>query len=198
MRRVLVLVVVVLISGLMPAQARADAGWVHPVDGPVVRPFDPPSTRYGPGHLGVDFRAAPGTPVHAAGPGEVVFAGAVGSTLNVVVLHGGNRRTSYSFLATVHARVGDIVVAGTTVGTTGGSGENHDGSVLHFGLRVGNTYVDPMQLFAPPDLAAVVHLAPTTDQAGGPAIDERRALVDALPPDDDPVVCSSWDGAWCP
>src|SRR5262249_451741 len=142
--------------------------------------------------------AAPGTPVRAAGPGEVVFAGAVGPTLNVVVLHSGNRRTSYSFLASVHARVGDIVVAGTIVGTTGGGGENHHGSVFHLELTLGNTYVGPMQLVAPPDLAAVVPLAPTTDQAGGPAIDERRALVDGLPPDDDPVVCSSWDGAGCP
>src|SRR5579871_6136981 len=106
-------------AALVPAKAGADAGWVRPVDGPVVRPFEPPTTRYGPGHLGVDFRAAPGTPVRAAGPGRVVFAGAVGSTLHVVVLHSGNRRTTYSFLASIHARVGDVVQAGTIVGTAG-------------------------------------------------------------------------------
>ncbi len=44
------------------------------------------------------------------------------------------------------------------IGTTGGRGERTTARVLHFGLRVGDTYVDPMQLFAPPDLAAVVHL----------------------------------------
>jgi hypothetical protein len=30
--------------------------------------------------------------------------------------------------------------------------------VLHFGLRRGDAYVDPMQLFTAPDLAAIVHL----------------------------------------
>src|SRR5262249_11693323 len=37
--------------------------------------------------------------------------------------------------------------------------------VLHFGLRVGDTYVDPMTLFRPVDLAKVVHLAPADDPA---------------------------------
>jgi murein DD-endopeptidase MepM/ murein hydrolase activator NlpD len=126
-----------------------------------------------------------------------VFAGAVGAALHVVVLHSGNRRTSYSFLASVHARRGEVVAAGTIIGTTGGTGDNHDGSVLHFGLRIGDTYVDPMQLFGPPDLAAVVHLAPTLDEPAGTGTDEVRALVAGLPPSDDPVLCSSWNGAWC-
>jgi hypothetical protein len=52
------------------------------------------------------------------------------------------------------------------IGTTGGRGEQHDGSVLHVGVRVGDTYIDPMQLFGPPDLAAVVHLAPVGPERG--------------------------------
>jgi len=193
------LVVIVLFAALVPARAGADVGWVHPVAGPVVRTFDPPATRYGPGHLGVDFRAVPGTPVRAAGPGTVVFAGAVGTTLHVVVAHAGNRRTSYSFLASVHARRGDSVQAGTVVGTSGGTGEEHDGSVVHFGLRIGDTYVDPMQLFAPPDLAAVVHLAPVSnDSAASSAGLEPRGLLEGLPLSDDPVLCACWDCASCP
>jgi murein DD-endopeptidase MepM/ murein hydrolase activator NlpD len=192
------LVIILFTAVLAPTAARAERGWLRPVDGPVVRPFQPPKTRYGPGHLGVDFRAAPGTPVRAAGPGTVVFAGAVGPTLHVVVLHSGNRRTSYSFLASVHARRGDVVAAGTIVGTAGGRGEEHDGSVVHFGLRIGGTYVDPMQLFGPPDLAAVVHLVPVHDDAAEPPPEvERWGLIDGLPPPDDPLICSSWDGASC-
>ena len=34
------------------------------------------------------------------------------------------------------------------------------GTVLHLGLRIGETYVDPMQLFEAGDLTARVHLAP--------------------------------------
>ena len=83
--------------------------------------------------------------------------------LHVVVAHAGNLRTSYSFLASIAVRRGDVVAAGEIVGTTGGRGEHHDGSVLHFALRSGDTYVDPMVLFRPVDLTAVVHLAPTSE-----------------------------------
>jgi len=133
--------------------------WVLPVDGPVVRPFRPPATRYGRGHRGADLRAAPGTPVRAANDGVVTFAGTVGTTRHVVVRHANGDRTSYSFLASLRVHAGERVRAGEVVGTTGGTGPNHDGSALHFGLRVGGAYVDPMQLYGAPDLTARVHLA---------------------------------------
>src|SRR5690606_15665957 len=41
----------------------------------VVRPFDPPTSPYGPGHRGVDLAAAPGQPVLAAAEGRIVHAG---------------------------------------------------------------------------------------------------------------------------
>ncbi|HEY3831931.1 MAG TPA: peptidoglycan DD-metalloendopeptidase family protein [Acidimicrobiia bacterium] len=161
----------------------APAGvWTRPVAGPVVRPFEAPRTRYGPGHRGVDFAAAPGTPVVAAGPGVVVFAGRIGPSSHVVVLHEPSGwRTGYSFLASVAVRLGEPVGGGTVVGTSGGVGDNHDGTVLHFSLRIGDQYVDPMILFQPIDLAAAVHLAPTaSDGSGMGFVDERRALVDGL------------------
>ncbi|MBV8386955.1 MAG: M23 family metallopeptidase, partial [Acidimicrobiia bacterium] len=42
----------------------------------------------------MDYATAPGTEVRAAADGEVVFAGQVGGTLHVVVLHGDGIRTS--------------------------------------------------------------------------------------------------------
>ena len=158
---------VVFLVALLFVFAAPAAAWVKPVDGPVVRPFEPPRTRYGAGHLGVDFRAGPGTPVRAAGPGVVVFAGRVGTELDVVVRHPGGLRTTYAFLSSVAVHAGDSVQAGTIVGRSGGTGPNHDGSVVHFGLRIGATYVDPMQLFRPPDLGAVVHLAPVEPEHPG-------------------------------
>ncbi|MDQ1476611.1 MAG: hypothetical protein QOE62_1840, partial [Actinomycetota bacterium] len=163
--------VLVALSGLPTA---ALGGWLRPVSGRVVRPFHAPAFRYGPGHLGVDLAAPPGTPVRAAGAGTVVFAGVVAGTMHVVISHSselrpGDLRTSYSFLASIRVHAGEDVARGAVVGTTGGRGEQHDGSVLHFGLRVGDTYVDPMQLFGPPDLSAVVHLAPVGPERRGTA-----------------------------
>jgi murein DD-endopeptidase MepM/ murein hydrolase activator NlpD len=187
-----------------PGQAAVGVvgSWVRPVAGPVVRGFDPPRTRYGPGHRGVDFAVPPGTPVAAAGPGVVVFAGAIGPSSHVVVLHPASGwRTGYSFLESVAVHVGEAVAGGTVVGASGGtsvgSAEGHDGSVLHFSLRIGDTYVDPMILFTPLDLATVVHLAPTaSDRSGmgfaradaladGPPGAQRVALADALRADGD-------------
>ena len=160
--------------------AAAVPGWSRPVAGPVVRGFEPSATRYGAGHLGVDFKVPPGTPVRSVGAGLVVFAGRVAGALYVVVRHEGGLRTSYAFLATVGVRAGQVVGGGAVLGSTGGRGENHDGGVLHLGLRIGDTYADPMILFAPPDLGAVVHLAPVREPgSSGPVVDgagDDRAL----------------------
>jgi murein DD-endopeptidase MepM/ murein hydrolase activator NlpD len=193
-RRVAALLVAAFLVALLAlcTDASADASaWTEPVRGPVVRRFEPPRSRFGAGHLGVDFRAEPGTLVHAVGPGTVVFAGAVAGTLHVVIRHPNGWRTSYSFLASVRVHTGEEVGA-DVVGTAGGRGENHDGSVLHLGLRIGDSYVDPMQLFGRPDLAAIVHLAPVRSAAAPRAFarppNERQALVAGLPPEDYPLV----------
>jgi murein DD-endopeptidase MepM/ murein hydrolase activator NlpD len=157
----------------------------------VTRGFDPPATRYGPGHLGVDLQAEPGTRVRAAGPGVVAFAGSVAGALHVVVSHDGALRTSYSFLATVTVRTGQRIEAGAIVGTTGGTGEQHDGRALHLGLRRGSTYLDPMQLFAGGDLAVRVHLAPS---GGARPPSEETTIRAGFPEPDYPMLCA---GQWC-
>lgn len=169
---------------ITPIAADTGASWVRPVDGAVVRPFEAPAGPYGAGHRGADLSAPPGTPVRAAGDGTVVFVGRIAGSLHVTVLHGGGLRTSYSFLSEVSVREGTAVSRGDPLGAAGGTDPDsgHDGSVLHFGLRVGDRYVDPMSLFAPVDLAAVVHLAPAGDTGDGswsPAV-ERRALAGSL------------------
>jgi hypothetical protein len=182
-------VLVSLVLGLAGASAVASAaaaapvagaggGWTRPVDGAVVRPFEEPTSIYGPGHRGADLAAAPNTPVRAANDGVVSFAGEVAGTLHVTISHDGGLRTSYSFLASVAVRVGEAVGRGDVVGTAGGSGPDHDGSVLHLGLRVGDRYVDPMVLFRPADLTKLVHLVPTDEPAGAPwsVAAERREL----------------------
>src|SRR2546427_4550471 len=79
-----------------PRAAAADGpvGYRPPVDAPVDDGFRPPATPWGPGNRGIDYATAPGAPVHAAAAGEVVFAGQVGGSLHVVVLHADGIRTS--------------------------------------------------------------------------------------------------------
>jgi murein DD-endopeptidase MepM/ murein hydrolase activator NlpD len=135
--------------------------WSPPVDGPVVRRFEPPAGPYGPGHRGVDYAVAPGTPVRAAGTGTVVFAGTVAGGLHVVVAHPGGLRTGYSYLTGLAVKPGDPVRPGTVVGRSGGTGPGHAAGVLHFSLRDGRGYADPLRLFgAASGAAPIVRLAP--------------------------------------
>ena len=123
-----------------------------PVDAIVVDGYRPPSTPYGPGNRGWDYDTEPAAEVRAAGAGVVSFAGPVGGTFAVTVAHGGGLRTSYSYLADVAVRAGQHVDGGTVVGTTVDN--------LHFGVRLGDRYVDPAVLFQPGALRERARLLP--------------------------------------
>ena len=150
----------------------------------MVRSFDAPASEYEAGHRGVDFGVAAGTPVRAANDGVVSFAGSVAGTLHVTVSHDGGLRTSYSFLSSVAVRAGQTVARGDVVGSTGGVGNDHDGTVLHLGLRIGDRYVDPMVLFRPTDLTKLVRLVPAGEPNETPwsPARERRDLQVSLAP----------------
>lgn len=124
------------------AGAPSDAGALvlaPPVSGPVLDGFDAP-TRYGPGHRGVDLAAPPGTPVRAPAPGTVTFAGQVVDAAWVTVDHGAVR-TTVGPLAEVVVRRGQLVARGTVLGT---SGRAHGTAAVHWSLRRGDTYLDPL------------------------------------------------------
>jgi Peptidase family M23 len=174
-----VLAMAAVASNATPALADdPNAQWVLPVEAPITRPFVEPIAQFGAGHRGVDFAAAPGTPVGSAGDGVVSFAGAVAGALHVVVAHEGGLRTSYSFLSRTDVRIGVRVQRGDVVGIAGGTGDAHGPGVLHFGLRVGGRYVDPMLLFQPRDLTELVRLVPADERSSGPSDPDDEA--DAL------------------
>lgn len=145
--------------------AAAALSLLPPVDGPVDRPFDPPARPWGPGHRGVDYRVPPGTPVRAAADGVVGFAGGVAGGLHVAVDHAGGLRSSYAYLARVDVVAGQGVVAGDTVGLSGGTGPGHGSGVVHFGVRQGGRYVDPLGLIR---LPIRVRLAPLHGEIAPP------------------------------
>jgi murein DD-endopeptidase MepM/ murein hydrolase activator NlpD len=120
--------------------------WSAPVDAPIVREFRAPAHRYGPGHRGLDFAVEPVAAVRAAGAGRVTFAGRIDQAWYVTVDHGDGIATTYSYLSEVHVVRGDVVSRGQMVGSAGGIGMAHDGSVMHFGLRVDGVHRDPRLL----------------------------------------------------
>src|SRR3954453_3077694 len=63
-----VVVVVVFIGAASPAAAQTSAPVVSrpPVDAPVHDPFRAPVGPYGPGHRGIEYDTAPGTPIGAS------------------------------------------------------------------------------------------------------------------------------------
>jgi hypothetical protein len=179
MRRLFALGFSILVLTLgSAAPASALATWTRPVPGRVTRSFQAPRTRYGAGHLGVDFATLPGTTVRAAAAGTVVFAGVVAGIRHVVVRHANGWRTSYAFLASIRVRRDETVSGGQVLGTAGGTGANHRGNVVHLGLRIGDTFVDPMRLFEAESPATHVHLAP--EAPAGTTPEGRLAEVRAL------------------
>ena len=174
MRRLLVFAVLVVAAiAAATSPADADDGQVNyrpPVDAPITDHFRKPEHNWNAGNRGIDYGTAPGTPVRAAADGEVTFAGQVGGSQHVVVLHADGLRTSYSFLSTIAVHRGDHVAQGDVVGTSGDS--------LHFGVRKpDDTYIDPEPLFAGDD---EVHLVPEGERRARSEGDERAGVVRLL------------------
>ncbi len=112
----------------------------------VTKYFDAPETPFGAGHRGVDLAAAAGQDVLASDLGVVVFAGLVAGRPVISVDHDGGLRTTYEPVAAKVA-VGDQVYRGQVLGTVLGG---HPGcpvaACLHWGVRRGEDYVDPLAL----------------------------------------------------
>jgi len=82
--------------------------------------------------------------VRAAGAGRVSYAGLLAGRGVVVVVHG-DLRTTYEPV-TASVRVGQQVAAGAVLGQLTAGHPGCPGTCLHWGLRRGEVYVDPVQL----------------------------------------------------
>lgn len=146
MRRALVGAVAVVIATAAPgarAQEPPPLDLIPPVDGPIMRHFEPPPTPYTAGHRGIDLAAPRGSPVTAADGGVVAFAGQVGGSLFVSIDHPSGHRTTYSFLEQLLVARGDEVAQGDLIARSGQGHAGEEVPHLHFGLRVGDEYLDP-------------------------------------------------------
>jgi murein DD-endopeptidase MepM/ murein hydrolase activator NlpD len=158
MARAVLLVLLALVWALAPAGALAEpaapAGsvlWAAPLpEAGVTRSFDVLPSRYTAGHRGVDLAGAPGTPVLAAGDGVVAFAGMVAGRPVVSVDHPGGLRTTYEPVDP-SVGAGQAVARGSPLGTLrAGHAGCPAAACLHWGLRRGEDYLDPLALLAVP------------------------------------------------
>lgn len=136
-----------------------------PLDGPprLVRRFDPPPRPWLPGHRGVDLAAPPGVVVRSAGPGTVLFAGLVAGRPVVTVGHAGGLRTTHEPVQP-GVRPGQAVATGAPLGDLlpGHPGCPAD-ACLHWGLRRGEEYLDPLALLG----LGPVRLLPVSGPSAG-------------------------------
>jgi murein DD-endopeptidase MepM/ murein hydrolase activator NlpD len=134
------------LSGPTPVPASPSTGaWPLDPAPRVVSRFDPPLSRYAPGHRGVDLAGTSGQRVRSAAAGRVTFAGSLAGRGVVVVSHGTTRTTYEPVRPKVE--VGAVVSAGEVLGTLQ-SFASHcaPAACLHWGLLEGETYLDPLTL----------------------------------------------------
>ncbi|WP_428981569.1 M23 family metallopeptidase [Nonomuraea composti] len=145
--KLLVLTTLILSTTPVPPARASPAAWRWPLDGTprILRRFTPPPERWLAGHRGIDLAAPANTPVLAAGPGTIRFAGPVGGKGVVTIDHEGGLRTTYlPVTASVHR--GQPVMSGTELGVVEPSNHHCEESCLHWGLRRTTTYLNPLQL----------------------------------------------------
>jgi murein DD-endopeptidase MepM/ murein hydrolase activator NlpD len=123
-------------------------GWPLTGSPVVTRPFDPPEHPYGPGHRGVDLRGSPGEQVVTAGDGIVAFAGMVAGRPVVSVDHPNGLRTTYEPVVAA-VSIGQRVRRGDVLGALqAGHAGCPAAACLHWGVRRGEEYLDPLGLLA--------------------------------------------------
>ncbi|MCP1413235.1 M23 family metallopeptidase [Paenarthrobacter sp. A20] len=141
------IVVAAALAGTAGAPSRADPRWSWPLSPKpsVLRTFGPPDKPWLSGHRGVDIGpASDGGPVTAPSDGVVTFSGIVVDRAVITIDQGNGLRSSFEPVAS-GLKQGDAVVKGQVIGTLE-PGPGHCGSTtcLHWGVRRGDDYVNPL------------------------------------------------------
>lgn len=139
-----------------------------------LRRLDPYIHKYHP-HLGVDFAAPAGTPVHSIGDGVIAFRGWDNGYGNaVIVKYGSTYKALYGHMARFasNLKVGQDVSKGQVIGYVGSTGWA-TGDHLHFGWFINNIPRDPLKY-------AVAATAPIPDQYRNTFIRKSKTLMAQL------------------
>lgn len=182
-----------------PAAATGDTAhdtvqWVPPVAVPLelMRRVDLPSDLearpWQSAHRGADLGVAVGDPVFAAGSGVVVFAGGLAGRGVVSIDHLDTARDGHGALRTTYEPVdplvttGDSVGRGEAIGTVQAGGTHCSTTCLHWGLRQGQTYRDPLALLSTRRVRLLPHLDDARPAgAGSTEVHTPTAAADVAP-----------------
>lgn len=117
--------------------------------GDFIRPYSGTvSSRFGArssgNHTGVDFCGNVGDSIVAADSGTVIFSGWSGGYGNIIKIdHNNGYVTYYAHCSELYANVGDVVQKGDVIAAVGSTG-NSTGPHVHFEIRYGGDYLDPL------------------------------------------------------
>ena len=130
---------------------RSGKGYIRPIPGArITSPFSykrwhPILHRYRP-HLGIDFGARRGTPIHAVNRGRVIYAGWMRGYGKVVKIdHGDGYVSLYAHQSRIRVHRGQYVSRGQIIGYVGSTGRS-TGPHLHFGLYRRGRAINPLHV----------------------------------------------------
>ena len=124
--------------------------FIQPASGRLTTPFGyqrvvngVPANR----HAAIDIANKTGTPILASNHGKVVLADSLYLTGNTIIIDHGLRLFSiYAHLSELQVKAGEEVKQGQVIGLMGSTGFS-TGPHLHYGMLIGNTYINPEPFF---------------------------------------------------
>lgn len=98
-------------------------------------------------HSAIDIANKQGTPIWAGNNGKVVLAESMYLTGNTIIIdHGLNLFSFYAHMSKLEVKTGQEVKQGQVIGLMGTTGFS-TGPHLHYGMLIGNTYINPQPFF---------------------------------------------------
>ncbi|MDO5416167.1 MAG: peptidoglycan DD-metalloendopeptidase family protein [Lachnospiraceae bacterium] len=126
--------------------------WPCPSSGRITSRFggrESPTAGASSNHKGIDIGAGTGNSIVAAADGVVTIATYSASAGNYVMIsHGDGMSTVYMHCSKLNVSAGQTVKQGQVIAKVGSTGYS-TGPHLHFGVRSGGTYVNPLKYVSP-------------------------------------------------
>lgn len=109
-----------------------------PTDGHIITQY------YSWKHTGLDIANKTGTPLYASDAGTVIYSGwSTGYGYNVLLDHGGGKKTRYAHASQLYVKVGDKVNKGQNIAAMGSTGWS-TGPHIHFEVIINGKKLNPL------------------------------------------------------